>query len=139
MEAGRPGSRIRVVACGAVAGDGTRPMRTYGTSSAANFVRCPGPARRKWGRVLSIMDNAPRRMSKKVRRCLERIPDVMPPYLPVARPELGAVEGVRGQAKYRLVTPVFCATLDGLKAAVPGHFRTCAIKAGICKYLMRSL
>ena len=111
----------------------------YDTFNAANFVRYPEPARRKWGKVLLITDNAPRHKSKKVRRHPERTPDVMLLYLPVARPELSAAGEVRGQAKYRLVAPGFYATLDGLKAAVPGHFRTCAIKAGIYKYLMRSL
>ena len=53
--------------------------------------------------------------------CLEHNPDVMLPYLPVARPELSAAGEVRGQAKYRLVTPGFYATLDVLKATVPGH------------------
>ena len=59
-------------------------------------------------------------------------------YLPAAGPELSAVE-VRGQAKYGLAAPGFCAALDGLKDAVRGHFGTCAIKAGIYRYLMRSL
>ena len=118
---GRSGSRIRVVVYGAVAGDGTRLMRTHGTSDAANFVRYLELARREWGRVLLITDNAPRHKSKKVRRYMERTPDVMLLYLPVARPELSAAGEVRGQAKYGLVTPGFYATLGGLKAAVPGH------------------
>ena len=107
MAAGRYGSRIRVVVYGAAAGNGTRLMRTYDTFNAANFVRYLGLARKKWGRVMLIMDNAPRHKSSKVRRYLERTPDVMLLYLPVARPELSAVEEVRGQAKYRLVTPGF--------------------------------
>ena len=51
VAAERSGSRIRVVACGAVAGDGTRLMRTCGASDAANFVRYLDPARRNWGRI----------------------------------------------------------------------------------------
>ena len=41
--------------------------------------------------------------------------------------------------KYRLVMSEFYATLDGMKAAVPGYFRTCAINVNIYKYLTRSL
>ena len=72
VAAGRSGSRIRVVACGAAAGDGTRPMRTHGTSSAADFVRYLELARRKWEEVPLITDNAPRHKSGKARRYLER-------------------------------------------------------------------
>ena len=72
-------------------------------------------------------------------RYLERTPDVMLLYLPVAKPELSAVGEVRWQAKYRLVTSEFYATLDGLKASVSEHFRTCAIKVDIYKYLMRNV
>ena len=135
----RSGSRIRVVVYGAVADDGTRLMRTYDTFNAANFVRYLGPARKKWGKVLLIMDNASQHKSRKVRRYLERTPDVVLLYLPVARPELSAVEEVWRQAKYRLVTSEFYSTLDELKAAVSEHFRTCAINVDIYKYLMRSL
>ena len=90
----RSGSRIRAVVYGAVADDSTRLMRTYDTFNAANFVRYLELARKKWGRVLLIMDNASQHKSKKVRRYLERTPDVMLLYLPVARPELSAVEEV---------------------------------------------
>ena len=69
----------------------------------------------------------------------ERNPDVLLLYLPVARPELGAVEEVWRQAKYRLMTSEFYWMLDELKAAVSEHFRTRAIKADIYKYLMRSV
>ena len=101
-------------------------------------MRYPGPARRKRGRALLITDNAPRHRSRKVRRHPERTPGVVLPYLPAAGPELGAVGEVRGQAEHGPVTPGFCATLDGPKAAVPGHSRTRAIKAGVYKYPMRS-
>ena len=38
-----------------------------------------------------------------------------------------------------LVTSEFYAPPDRPKASVPGHSKTCAIKADIYKYLMRSL
>ena len=139
VAAGRSGSRIRAVVYGAVADDGTRPMRTYDTFNAANFVRYLELARKKWGRVMLIMDNAPWHKSKKVRRYPERTPDVMLLHLPAAGPELSAVEEVWRQAKYRLVTSEFYSTLDGLKAVVSEHFRICAINVDIYKYLMRSL
>ena len=46
---GRSGGRIRVVVCGAVAGNGTRLMRTYGTFNATNFVRYIGAGAREAG------------------------------------------------------------------------------------------
>ena len=90
-------------------------------------------ARRKWGGATTITDNAPRHKLRKVRRYPERTTDVLLLYLPVARPELSAVEEVWGQAKYRLITSEFYATLEGLKATVSEHFRTCAIKVDIYK------
>ena len=86
-----------------------------------------------------ITDNAPRHKSRKVSRHPERTLDVMLLYLPASGPELSAAGEVRWRAKYRLVTPGFYATLDGLKAAVPGHLSTCAIRVDIYKYLMRSV
>ena len=115
------------------------PFSAEPTFSAANFVRHLEPARKKRGRAPLITDNAPRHKSKKVRRHPERNPDVIPLHLPAAGPGLSAVGVVRGQARYGPVTSEFHAMLDGTTAAVSEHPRTCAIRAGIYKYLMRSV
>ena len=135
----RSGWRDRIVVYGSIADDGTRPVRTYGRFNGANFVRYLELARQKRGKVLMIMDNASRHKPRKVRRYLERNPDVRILYLPVARPELGAIEGIWRQAKYRLITSESYRTLDDLRRAASEHFRTCSINVDIYTYLARSV
>ncbi len=62
--------------------------------------------------VLMVMDNAAQHKTKKIRRYLKKNPDVVLLYLPVARPELSAIEAVWKDAKYRLVTSAFYDTVD---------------------------
>ncbi len=135
----RSGRRDKVVVCGSIADDGTRLMRTYDRFNGANFVRYLELARQKWGKVLMIMDNASQHKTKKVRRYLEQNPDVRILYLPVARPELSAIEEIWRQAKYRLITSESYRTLDDLRRAVSEHFRTCSINVDIYTYLARSV
>ena len=55
---------------------------------------------------MMITDNASQHRIKKVRRYPEQNPDVRILYLPVARPEPGAIEKTWRQARYRLITSV---------------------------------
>ena len=89
--------------------------------------------------AMTVIDNVVRHKTKKVRRCLKKNPGVVLLYLPVAMPELSAIEAVWKDAKYRLVTSAFYDTVDHLKRAVSEYFRTCSIKIDIYKYLERSL
>ena len=118
IEVERSGRRERVVVYGTIADDGTRLMRTYDRFNSANFVHYLKQAHKKWGKVLMVMDNAAQHKTKKVRRYLKKNPDVVLLYLPVARPELSAIEAVWKDAKYRLVTSAFYDTVDHLKKAV---------------------
>ena len=86
-----------------------------------------------------VMDNAIQHKTSKVRRYLKKNPDVVLLYLPVARPELSAMEAVWKDAKYGPVTSAFYDTVDHLKRAVSEYFRTCSIKIDIYKYLERSV
>ena len=135
----RSGRRLFAVVYGTVAYDGTRLMRAYDRFNGTNFVAYLEQARKKWSKILLIMDNAVQHKSKKVRRYLEQNPDVMVLYLPVAGPELSAIKAVWQKAKYRLITAEFSRTLDDLKAAVSEYFRTCPITVNIYTYLMRSI
>ncbi len=85
------------------------------------------------------MDNAAQHKTGRVHRYLKKNPDVVLLYLPVARPELSAIEPIWKDAKYRLVTSAFYDTADHLKRAVSEYFRTCSIKVDIYKYLERSV
>ena len=122
-----------------MADGGTRLMRTYDRFNGTNFVAYLEQARKKWGKILLIVDNAAQHKSKRVRRYPGQNPDVMVLYLPVAGPELSAVEAVWQKAKYGLITAEFYRTLDDLKAAVSEYFRTCSIKVDIYTYLVRSI
>ena len=77
------GRRDRTIVFGALAEDGTRLMRQYGRFDGPTFVRYLKEARRKWGKVLLIMDNAGQHKTKAVRKYLEearRIGDPVPAY-----------------------------------------------------------
>ena len=139
IEVERSGRRERVVVYGTIADDGTRLMRTYDRFNSANFVKYLEQARKKRGKVLMVMDNAIQHKTSKVRRYLKKNPGVALLYLPAAGPELGAIEAVWKDAKYRQVTSAFYDTVDHLKRAVSEYFRTCSIKIDIYKYLERSV
>ena len=114
----RHGRRDRTVVYSALAEDGTRLMRQYERFDGPTFVRYLKEARRKWGKVLLIMDNAGQHKTKAVRKYLEEHDEVEILYLPTATPRLSAVESVWKDAKYRLVTSEHYETLEDLTHAV---------------------
>ena len=131
------GRRDRTVVYGTLAEDGTRLTRQYGRFNNPTFVRYLKEARRKWGKVLLIMDNAGQHKTKAARKYLEEHDEVEILYLPTATPRLSAVESVWRDAKYRLVTSEHCETLEDLTHAVSEYFRTCSIRLDIYKFLYR--
>ena len=137
MAVTRHGRRDRTVVCGALAEDGTRLMGQYERFDGPTFVRYLKDARRKWGKVLLIMDNAGQHKTKAVRKYLEEHGEVEILYLPTATPRLSAVESVWKDAKYRLVTSEHYETLEDLTHAVSEYFRTCSIRLDIYKFLYR--
>ena len=64
----RHGRRDRTVVYGALAEDGTRLMRQYERFDGPTFVRYLKEVRRKWGKVLLVMDNAGQHKAKAVRK-----------------------------------------------------------------------
>ena len=135
----RGGRRDRTVVYGALADDGTRLMRQYGTFDGPTFVRYLKEARYKWGKVLIIMDNASQHKHRDVREFLEENDDVEVPCLPTATPKPGAVENAWKDAKYRLVTSESCETLEDLTRAVSEYFRTASIRLDTYRFLYRSV
>ena len=133
----RHGRRDKTIVYGALAGDGTRLMRQYEKFDGPTFVRYLKEARRKWGKVLLIMDNASQHKTKAVRKYLEEHDKVEILYLPTATPRLSAVESIWKDAKYRLVTSEHYETLEDLTHAVSEYFRTCSIRLDIYKFLYR--
>ena len=139
VTASRHGGRDRTTVFGALAEDGIRLMRQYGKFDGPTFVRYLKEARRKWGKVLLIMDNAGQHKTKAVRKYLEEHDGLEILYLPTATPRLSAVESVWKDAKYRRVASERCETLEDLTHAVSEYFRTCSIRLGIYKFLYRCL
>ena len=140
IEVVREGYRDKVVVYGGIADNNTSIMRTYDKFNAANFVNYLAQLRRKYPEgVLLIMDNAVQHKSKKVRKYLERNPEMEVLFLPVARPELSAIEEIWRRAKYRLITSKYYKSSAELRTAVSEHFRTCSIKIDIYAYLKRSV
>ena len=77
---------------GALAEDGTGLMQQHGRFDGPTFVRYLKEIRRKWGKVLLIIDNAGRHKTKAVREYLEEHDGVEILCLPTATPKLSAVE-----------------------------------------------
>ena len=104
------------------ADDGTRPMRTYDRFNSTNFG-VPRAGAQKVGQ--GHADHG-RRGAAQVQEAAQ-VPGAEPrrhvPYLPVARPELSAIEAAWHGAKHGPITAEFYKTLDDLKAAVSGYFR----------------
>ena len=131
----RSGRRDRTVVYGALADDGTRLMRQYDTFDGPTFVRYLREARRKWGKVLIIMDNASQHRGRDVKEYLEGNDDVEVLYLPTATPKLSAVENIWKDAKYRLVTSAYYEKLEDLTHAVSEYFRTVSVRLDIYTFL----
>ena len=133
----RHGRRDRTVVYGALAEDGIRLMLQYERFDGPTFVRYLKEARRKWGMVLLVTDNAGQHKTKAVRTYPEEHDEVEILYLPTATPRLSAVESVWKDAKYRLVASEHHETLEDLTHAVSEYFRTCSIRLDIYKFLYR--
>ena len=131
----RHGRRDRIVVYGALAEDGTRLMRQHGRFDGPTFVRYLKEARRKWGKVLLVTDNASQHKHRDVLKYLEEHDGLGILYLPTATPKLSAVESVWKGAKYRLVTSEHYETLEDLTHAVSEYFRTCSIRLDIYRFL----
>ena len=139
VTAGWHGRRDRVVVFGALAGDGTRPVRRYDRFDGPTFVQYLKEVCRKWGKALVITDNAGQHKTRAVRKYLEEHPEVELLYLPTATPKLSAVEAIWKESKYRLVTSAHYETLEDLTHAVSEYFRTCPIRLDIYKFLYRCI
>ena len=133
----RHGRRDKTIVYGALAEDGTRLMLQHGRFDGPTFVRYLKEARRKWGKVLLIMDNASQHRHRKVRQYLKEHDGLEILYLPTATPKPSAVESVWKGAKYRLVTSEHYEALEDLTHAVSEYFRTCSIRLDIYKFLYR--
>ena len=114
-------------------------MRKYERFDSPTFVEYPREVRRKWGKVLVIMDNAVQHRTRAVREYLEGYREVDVLYLPTSTPKLSAVDAVWKDAKYRLVTSEHYETLEDLTHAVSEYFRTCSIRLDIYKFLYRCI
>jgi len=112
-------------------------VRRYERFGGPTFARRLGKARRKWGGVLLVTDNASQHKHREVKRYLEEHDGMEMLYLPTATPKLSAVESVWKDAKYRLVTSEHYETREDLTHAVSEYFRTCPIRLDIYKFLYR--
>ena len=133
----RHGRRDRTVVYGALAEDRTWLMRQYERFDGPTFVKYLKEARRKWGKVLLITDNASQHKTKAVGEYLKEHDEVEILYLPTATPNLSAIEAIWKEAKYRLVTSEHYKTLEDLKHVVSEYFRTCSVRFDIYRFLYR--
>ena len=135
----RHGRRDRTVVYGALAGRRNQADAAVRKVRRPDVREIPQEARRKWGKVLLIMDNAGQHKTKAVRKCLEEHDEVKILYPPTVTPRLSAVESVWKDAKYRLVTSEHYETLEDLTHAVSEYFRTCSIRLDIYRFLYRCM
>ena len=131
----RHGRRDKTIVYGTLAEDGIRLMWQYGRFDGSMFVRYLKEVRRKWGKILPVMDNVSQHKHREVRKYLEEHDEMEILYLPTATPRLSAAESVWKDAKYRLVTSEHYETLEDLTHAVSEYFRTCSVRLDIYKFL----
>ena len=94
-------------------------------------------ARRKWGKVLVIMDNASQHRSEKVTGYLEGNKDMEVIWLPTATPEVSATEEYWHQAKRDVLVSEYYATVVQMRRAMSEYFRTARPGLDVMKFINR--
>ncbi len=139
VAAGRSGRGDGAVARGSLAADGTGPVRPCGRSGGDAFLACPGEIRRERERALVTAGSAGQHGTAGAGERPRDRREIGVPCLPAATPKPGAAGAVREGAEHGPVAPGHHGTPDDLRRSVSGHFRTCPIRAGTCKFPYRSI
>jgi len=130
------GSRRRTVAYGAISTDGRRFFRTYDSFDGPTFIGYLRDLCRHFGKILVIMDGAPAHTTRAVKNFVKDNRDaVRVKYLPVATPELSAIEEYWHQAKRDILVSEYYATFEEMKRALSEHLRTAGFDQDVMEYI----
>lgn len=92
----------------------------------------------EFGRALMIVDRAPQHMAGMVGRTLREIAGICLAFLPVASPELSAIEECWWQSKKDLLRASYV-TMGMLRQTIDEYFVSKTFGLDILRYLARSL
>lgn len=130
------GEHERIVVYGAI-GEDTSLYRLYSKFNAETFVKFLEELRRKYGKFALILDNATQHGAIEVQEYIaEHRGEVILHYMPVARPELSAIEEVWRQTKRAIMTGHH-ETFEDMCYALSEYLRTTRFGLDIFKYLER--
>jgi len=132
------GRHSKAVAYGATAADGRRLFRTCDRFDGDMFLEYLKELRRHFGKVNVIMDNASQHSTNDVNDFLAKNKDgIRVMHLPVATPELGAIEEYWHQSKRDVLVSEYYATFEEMRRAVSEYTRTSGPRLDIMKYIGR--
>lgn len=132
------GTHDRTIMYGVLALNGRQFFRQYDKFNGDTFAEYLKEVRNEFGRSLMIVDRAPQYRAKIVGKTRRRITGIRLAFLPVALPELSAVEECWRQSKRDLLKVLYV-TMGRLRPTLDEYFAGKTFGLDILRYLMRSL
>jgi transposase len=130
------GSHRRVYLFGALTSNRRHLFRQYPKMNGCTFTEFLHQLRRRYGRLILLIDKAPWHRSKPVRGFLaENRSSLRVLYFPANAPEMNPVEECWRQMKNDVVGSTFHPTFQQLKSALTRYLRTKRYKHNPFKYL----
>ena len=134
------GSHKKVAMYGALADDGTQVFRMHERFNTATFILYLDGLRRKYGKILTIVDGAsPHRSGAVADYLAKHHATVALLRFPVGSPHLNAVEKTWRRAKLEIQVGEYHGSFENLKRRLSEYFRTTRFKLDLFKYLKRRL
>ena len=118
--------------------DGEQFFRQYDKFNGDTFAEYLKEVKKEFERALMIVDRAPQHRANVVGRMLRRLTGIRLAFLPVASPELSAVEECWRQSERDLLK-VSYVTLGRLRQTIDEYFASKTFGLDILRYLTRSL
>ena len=132
------GLHKKVVAYGAMATDGWRFFRTCDRFDSGTFLAYLKEMLQHFGKINVIMDNASQHATRDVNDFLSKNKKgIRAMYLPVATPELSAIEEYWHQSKRDILVSEYYATFREMRHALSEYLRTSGPKLDVMKYIRR--
>ena len=132
------GGRRKVTAYGAIAGAGRLLFGTYGAGfNTGALIRHVAGLKRRSGGMAIVLDRAPPRRPRNLRRRFGRSGDARLACLPRGSPYPDMAKRYRHQARQRLPVSEYRPAPACMKRAVSEHFRTSRLRPDMYAYLDR--
>ena len=132
------GSHEKTIIYGALSLDGKQFFRQHERFDSLSFIAYLEKVRKKFRKVIMIVDRASQHRSKTVKEYLQRNMDTIKvEYFPVGSPEFNAVEECWRQGKKNMLSNCY-SNFSNVKRAISRYYRTKRFNLNIKKYLLRS-